>query len=519
MNNFNYKIVNDKYYYFVIIVFSLLISLYYGYRGVFPLDSFIIFDAGYKIQNKFYPFADYWSITGPFLDYIQFFFFKIFGLSWFSYVLHAAVINCLLSVISFFFFTNFGLEKKVSIFSSVCISILAYPSAGTPFMDHHAVIFSLISMMFLILGLINQKKIYWILSSVFLLFSFFSKQIPSAYLGILFTLIAVIFYFKIKKNNNFFYFIYGILITSSLFLLTFSLQGSKLNDILIQYVLYPQSIGSSRIENFQFDLNNIFFQFKFLYFSITPLLISLVIILFNKKKENGNISHILILSFLLLSFCIFIYTQMITKNQILIFFLIPFFLTLSIFYTNKLFCKKKLFFYLIIFVMILTTGKYHLRFNENKKFMELVNADFKKAINAEILDKKLKGLKWISPNYIENPIYELNMLIQVKNILIQDKTNKIIMSDYQILPAITQTKLFAPNKWFDPLSVPNITNKYFNSYKKFFLKKLKEKEIQTVYVVGKKKLDYFIRVIDDKNCFSLETINEISLKVNIIDCY
>ena len=67
-------------------LFSLLINQYYGYRGVFPIDSFLIYDAGYKIFNGFVPFKDYWSITGPLLDYIQFAIFKLFGVNWFSYV-------------------------------------------------------------------------------------------------------------------------------------------------------------------------------------------------------------------------------------------------------------------------------------------------------------------------------------------------------------------------------------------------------------------------------------------------
>ena len=57
-------------------IFSLSITFYYGYRGVLPLDSFLIYDAGYKLFNGFHPFKDYWSITGPVLDYIQFFFLK-----------------------------------------------------------------------------------------------------------------------------------------------------------------------------------------------------------------------------------------------------------------------------------------------------------------------------------------------------------------------------------------------------------------------------------------------------------
>jgi len=250
VNNFNYKLNNNNFLYILIIIFSLTVSLYYGYRGVFPIDSFLIFDAGYKIQNKFYPFKDYWSITGPLLDYIQFLLFKIFGLSWFSYVLHSALINCLLSVISFYFFSQFGLKKKISFFSSICIATLAYPSIGTPFADHHAVIFALISVMFFLLGLKNQKKISWILSSFFLILSFFSKQIPSGYFAFLFLLIGIIFYFTFRKNNNIFYYFYAGLVVLSLIFLLFFFQKIEFKFFFIQYIFYPLTIFSYRINNF-----------------------------------------------------------------------------------------------------------------------------------------------------------------------------------------------------------------------------------------------------------------------------
>lgn len=519
MKKFNFKLKENNSYYIVIIIFSLLISIYYGYRGVFPIDSFLIFDAGYKIQNKFYPFKDYWSITGPLLDYIQFILFKIFGLNWFSYVLHAALINCLLSYISLYFFLNLGLKKNISFFSSICIAILAYPSIGTPFMDHHAVIFSLISIIFLILGMRNEKKMYWFLSSIFLIFSFFSKQIPSGYLGFLSILIILIFYFFIKKNNNIFYFFYGCIIGLGVFLLLFIFQGIEFKNIFIQYFLYPLSIGSSRIENFQYNLNNVFFQFKFLYLAVLPLIISFIFLIFFKKKENKIKTDILILFFSLISFCIFIYSQIITKNQILIFFLIPFFSSMSFFYIDLLFGKHKLLSYLIIFVILTTTVKYHIRFNENKKFMELINVNLQNAVSAEILDKKLYGLKWITTDYPENPNYELKMLNQIKNIILLDDSNKIIISDYQILPAITHTRFVAPNKWFDELSVPDSQNKYFNYYRNFFLEKLKEQKIQTLYFIGKEKLDYFKRLLVNINCFESKTLNEISIALIIHDCY
>lgn len=520
MRKFNFKLEKSKnFFYFIIIAFSISISIYYGYRGIFPIDSFLIFDAGYKIQNKFYPFQDYWSITGPLLDYVQFILFEIFGVNWFSYVLHSALVNCLLSTFSFYFFINLGIDRKISFLSSICIAILAYPSTGTPFVDHHGVIFSVISLMFLILGLKKQKKIYYFLSSNFLVFSFFSKQIPSAYLGVLFFVTTLFFCLLVKQKKFLFYFIYGGLSGLGLFLVIFFFQGIELNNIFIQYILYPMSIGSNRISSFNFDLKNVFFQFKFIYLSIFPLFFLVIYLVSYKKKNQFIFLNILTLFCIFLSFCVFIYSQIITKNQILIFFLIPFFLALSIYFITPFFKKKNFLINLIILLMLFTTVKYHLRFNENKKFMELVNADFRNAVNAEVLDKKLSGLQWITPYYLNNPDYELKMLRKVKNDIILDNSNKIIITDYQILPAITNTKFLAPNKWFDNLSVPQINNKFFFIYKRFFLSKLKEQNIQTIYLVGKEKLYFLEIILDKKNCLNTTNINEIAIKLNISNCY
>ena len=161
----------------LIILLSLTFTFYSGYRGIFPIDSFLIFDAGFKILNGYQPFKDYWSITGPFLDYFQYLFFKMFGVNWTSYVLHAGTINIILSLATFYFFLNIGLKKIHSCIYSISIAILGYPSVGTPFMDHHATIFSLLSLMTLILALKKDYYYYWFSLPLLLGFSFFSNAV------------------------------------------------------------------------------------------------------------------------------------------------------------------------------------------------------------------------------------------------------------------------------------------------------------------------------------------------------
>ena len=96
-----------KYSFFTYIFFLILISFgtnqYYAYIGVLPVDSFSTFNAGYDILNGAVPFKDYWILKGIIIDFIQAGFFKIFGVSWFSYSIHASIFNSIFALATFYF--------------------------------------------------------------------------------------------------------------------------------------------------------------------------------------------------------------------------------------------------------------------------------------------------------------------------------------------------------------------------------------------------------------------------------
>ena len=508
-------IIQKKYsYLLILIIISLSFTYYSGYRGVYPIDSFIIFNSGYKVLNNIHPFKDYWTITGPLLDYLQSIFFLI-DISWFTYVLHAAFINILVAVIFFYFFVCLGVNINYSFLYALSVSILSYPSIGTPFVDHHAAYFSIIATCYFILALKNVNKIFLIISSIFLVLSFFSKQIPSSYLGLFFLTILTIRIFKNKKDN-FFYFIYGFIISGLFFVILFISNEIQIKDFLIQYIFYPITIGDNRINDLNFNLSNVFLQFKFIYLAMLPLIFYSIIEM-KKKKSYRNYDNLLIVFITLISSLIIIYSQIITKNQILIFFLIPWCLGISHFLLKDL-KKTNLLSIILVLMLVFTTVKYHLRFNENKKFMELENVDLTQAVDAKTLDKSLKGLKWIHKKYSTKPEYELKKLLEIKDIILKDQSNKIIISDYQILSFLTKNKNFAPNKWFDPLSIPNETNDFFQEYKNFFVSRLLEQKISNIYIIDESKLEIFLPIFDKKNCYLQTRLNEIAVKLEISKC-
>ena len=189
---FNKK--NKILYFIILFFFSTSINQYYGNLGLCPIDSFWFFNSGYDILNGHYPFKDYWTIAGPFISYIQAFFFKIFGVSWFSYVFHASIFNFIISISTFYTFYKLKLNIYYCFFYALLVSILAYPSAGTPFVDHHASIISIISVFCFILALKTNSKIYWFFLPIFFLVAFLSKQTPTSYIFLLIIFLSIIYF-------------------------------------------------------------------------------------------------------------------------------------------------------------------------------------------------------------------------------------------------------------------------------------------------------------------------------------
>ena len=166
-----------------------LICHYTGNKGIFPIDSFSHYDSGYRILNGEHPFRDYWIVSGFFIDYFQSIIFFLFGTSWQAYLLNASILNGLISLLIYTLFNKLGLDFKLSFFYALCFAILAYPSSGTPFVDHHSALLSLVAIIFLILAFEKNKLIYWSLVPIF-------KQTSAGY-------IYIISSFNVNCNTSF----------------------------------------------------------------------------------------------------------------------------------------------------------------------------------------------------------------------------------------------------------------------------------------------------------------------------
>ena len=475
----------------ILVFFSFAVNWNYAKYGIFPIDTFLHYDSSYRILEGEYPVKDYWIVSGFLVDFIQAFFFKIGEVNWQAYIFHSSLFNVAISLFTFFLLIELNLNKFYAFFYAFSIAILAYPVSGTPFVDMHSTYFCLLATYLIFLATKKPKKNYiWALTVLFFALAFLSKQVPTVYLIILYSPIILI-HLVITKN---FQAIKVIAATLLLVILSFYLILELLKIdyklFLLQYIYFPQSIGSDRLVNFQFTIEDFFNHYKFI---LIPLFLLIFIGLktFSKNKINFY-SKDFINILILFSLCSgLIVHQVLTKNQIYIYFLIPLcfgFLQIQIEKSKINF--KKFLKYLILFVVIFTTTKYHLRFNEDRKFHELANVDLSKAIESKELDKSLEGIQWISPYFPNNPQNEIIFLKEIKS-EIDNINNKImVFTHYSFLDSVTSNNLNSPSRTHtvDGASMPMKDNKYFRDYKKYIEDIIVEKNIKQIYFLKFEKL-------------------------------
>ena len=172
--------------------------------------------------------------------------------------------------------------------------------------------------------------------------------------------------------------------------------------------------------------------------------------------------------------------------------------------TFKINYKKNLSIILILFSIFITL-KYHLRFNETRKFHELERVDLNNSIPASKIDKSLNGLRWINPLFKEGPSKEVLMLNEVKERIEKIDYEIMFITNYLFLNSITKNNLNSPSRIFtsDGTSIPLEGNRYYSYYKKFLINKIKKKNIKEIYFLKFENIpkESFTGYID-KNCYS-----------------
>ena len=511
----------DKTLYIILLFFfSILINQYYGKLGINPIDSFFSFNSGYDVLNGWYPFKDYWTITGPFIAFTQALFFKTFGVSWFSYVLQASLFNFIITISAFLTFYKFKLDLKYCFFYSLLLAILSNPSAGTPYVDHQSAYLSVISIFVFMLALNERSKFYWFLLPIIIFISFLTKQAPTGYIFVIIVFLSFYYFilnFDIKKI--FFGFLGSVFIVS-IFLAIFLFLEIPIKSFIDQYILFPLSLGESRLEFlFPLEFKRIFLRYKLIHLSSILLFLVIVKNIFVKFNYIKSSEFIIILSLLGTSYALIAH-QLMTINGIFIFFIIPVLCGFSHIFYLKYFKRKKYILYTLLFLSFFSTLYYGYEYIHKRDFMDLRNVNIKKSIDAKVLNHKLSGLMWVTTLYPDNPEKEIELLKEAIHIIKNDKRKISIVTDYQFISVILDSYDYSPSQvWFGYHVNPSEESKYFEIYRKFFLEKIKENNIELIYTV--KPLwggnNVFEKTLGE-DCFKKSSITEILDSYLILDC-
>ncbi len=486
----------------VLSIYAYLINWYSGNIGVMPIDSFGFFDTGYSIINGHLPIRDFWIFTGLLVDYMEAGFLLVFGNNWNSHLAHSSFMNIIGTIALYFFLREYNFKFTHILFYCLSFATLCYPLSGTPFAYIHAYIFSLIAIFILIIAIKKKNKILWFLFPYTCLLAFLSMQTPTAYILIILS-IVLIFYFKKNKDfNNLKLFIFGCTSSIFLFLLFLYLTQTPIINFIYQYILFPLTIGEARITSKevayislidQFNFKRLFGEFKFIHIFLLPL------IFISLKRFKKNYQDMNILNFtIIFSALVIFFNQLITANQIYIFSLIPVLAAVFQLNISKLEINLK-YYFIIFFIVLFATSKFHLRFNVDRKFHDLENLNKNEAIQANQIHKNLNNLKWISK--FDNPKNELLVIQQAMKVLENDKRNKSLITHYQFISTLIDEPLNLFNRWYlwDNNTHPTENHKYFSFYRMMVNKNIQKNNIKVIYLLGQENEILFKHV---KNYFS-----------------
>jgi len=495
-----------------IISFSFMVNFYYGHQGLMPLDDLQNFNSGHRILKGDFPFRDYYSITGPFLDLTQYLFYKIFGSSWGSLVIHASTINSMFAASIFIFFKKLNFTSFECFIFSICSGLLMYPPAGNPTVEHSSLIFSLIGMILFFLGIKENKKFYISISAIIFTLSFFIKQVPTVYFIVFCFLIYLFKIFGKRNSSSLLVFIFTGFSSTVIVLFFFKINNVSLNEILDQYIYIAATIGENRFSNINFG---IFYDKISKIFFLCFLLIPTIYLAINKK----NIHPIVLIFGLVFILCFY---ELHSNNQPISFGTLPFIIGLFYYLTIRFEFKSnivKYFFYfliiycifrilrfeiyytifLIIFLslipkfsslfkfsliiyLLITTCFYFEKYIKIRSWDDLNKEDLDKYFEANIIDKKLGKLKWKTV-YYSNSKEELKLILETIKYLksVSSDKNYLLITEYQIYNLILDKRDFSPVKyWHLGVSYPSKTHPKRFEFELFFKNKFSKYNIDQI---------------------------------------
>jgi hypothetical protein len=134
-------------------VLGFILTFKSGMRGFYPFDQSIVFDGSYRVASGQVPYRDFVMPFGPVTFWLHAVFFKVLGVSYFSYVFGAALINVLAVVASAGLVRLlFPSCRALAYLAAAVTAVWFYPPFGTPWVDQTAFFFSYLGLLALLAG-------------------------------------------------------------------------------------------------------------------------------------------------------------------------------------------------------------------------------------------------------------------------------------------------------------------------------------------------------------------------------
>jgi signal transduction histidine kinase len=335
----------------------------------------------------------------------------------------------------------------------------------------------------------------------------------------------LIYYFLSSKDfESFKIFLVGCSSATLIFAFFFYITSTPIVNFIYQYVLFPLSIGEGRISSNanayvsfldQINFKRLVGDFKFIHLILIPLIF---LSIKNFSINNKIINYLN--SIFIISVFAFLFNQLITANQIYIFSLIPILAALLHLNIELSKVNRKVVF-LLFFVVLFATIKFHYRYNVERKFHDLESVDKSKAIAAKQIHQNLNSLKWLSKNDV--PEVEVEVLQKAIRVIESDKREKTLITHYQFISTILNQNLNILNRWYlwDNNTHPTENHKYFDNYKSLVNKNIKSNNVEVIYLLGQKNEIIFDKI---KNyftdvCFKSKTLVENKFSIHeIVNC-
>lgn len=508
----------------LIFFWGVLICLHYGRIGFMPLDQSIVFDGAWRLLCHQLPGRDFLIPYGLMPISLQALFFKIFGINWFSYCLHAAIFNGLFSIIVYLILISFGCPSLLAFFYALLSAIIFYPPFGVPYMDQHSWFFSLMALYAAILisksPHLTNKIFLTCLSSIFLLAGFFSKPIPA---GFFFSLCLLTMLVGLPKTTWKYllscFFICSIFVLL-LVMITFWHLGFKPRRFVADLLLNPLIFGKERLDFLKsyYSFNKLssalfypkpfeplslkLYSYFLIYLAFAFFSVKIFFLIFKSKtspfpliRNHRDLFLMAILSlFLLISSNLFIFTTLNQgENGLPILFLslgLIHLTTLKLyylaekpsFYKKSNFSLAKIFISLIFISIALLDGlTFNFKVNRTRIVHDMI-IDQKNVSMTKPDFPDLKFMNFVTPSKYRFSAHALKNLVEY---LKKQKANFFLLGDSSIIYGLTRRPSPNPSLWFHPgLTLPFHETPAFDEYEKKLLMNLKKYRCQFLVIEG-----------------------------------